>query len=293
MTQPQSNFRGGLYILASGLTFVVMTSLVKYLGDDFSPSLQAFYRQAVGLCLLAPFILKNPAAALRTARPFMLLFRAGCTILGVTAAFYAYQGLDLALANALSFTRIIWVVLLAALFLGESVTARRLCGVAAGCLGTLVMVGGGETGVPAADAVAAGLVGALLLAGTVTGVRSLTRDHRTLTLLSWSALLGVVLAMPGAMLTWRTPGAGDLGLLALMGLLGVVTQFLFLRGIRLGEASAMAPLDCARLFYAAVLGYFLFGEVPGIRLAVGAFIVGGAVLYLQWSERRRADIPVA
>ena len=35
-----ANVRGALWMLASAVTFTLMTSLIKFLGDDYSPALQ-------------------------------------------------------------------------------------------------------------------------------------------------------------------------------------------------------------------------------------------------------------
>ena len=37
-----ANMRGALWMLASAITFTLMTSLIKYLGADYSPALQTF-----------------------------------------------------------------------------------------------------------------------------------------------------------------------------------------------------------------------------------------------------------
>src|SRR5690606_23837749 len=69
------NVHGALWMVASALGFTAMTTLIKYLGDDYSPALQTFYRQAAGLIILLPVILRNPRGAYRTTRPGILLFR--------------------------------------------------------------------------------------------------------------------------------------------------------------------------------------------------------------------------
>ena len=54
------NARGALWMLASAITFTVMTMLIKYLGNDYSPALQTFYRQLAGLIVLLPVTCKAP-----------------------------------------------------------------------------------------------------------------------------------------------------------------------------------------------------------------------------------------
>ena len=167
------NARGALWMLASAITFTVMTMLIKYLGTDYSPALQTFYRQLAGLIVLLPVILPNPRQVFRTTRPGILLFRSGAGTIGMILAFYAYQKLPLADANALSFTRTLWLVPLAAFVLKETVGPRRMSATIVGFLGALLMLQPqtqGAAGWPAAAALAS----SLLFAFTVTGMKVMT-----------------------------------------------------------------------------------------------------------------------
>ena len=43
-----------------------MTTLIKFLGDDYPAALQTFYRQAAGLLVLLPVIIRHRRAAFAT-----------------------------------------------------------------------------------------------------------------------------------------------------------------------------------------------------------------------------------
>ncbi|MFA5599829.1 MAG: EamA family transporter, partial [Phenylobacterium sp.] len=92
-------------MVASALGFTAMTTLIKYLGDDYSAPLQTFYRQVAGFVVLLPIIIQRRGAAFATTRPGILIFRASAGTLGMILSFYAFQKMPLADANALSFTR--------------------------------------------------------------------------------------------------------------------------------------------------------------------------------------------
>src|SRR5262245_5741225 len=96
------NARGALWMLASAATFTLMTMLIKYLGADYPAALQTFYRQAAGLVVMLPLIARNPRRAFHTTRPAILLFRSLAGTVATILAFYAYQKMPLADANALS-----------------------------------------------------------------------------------------------------------------------------------------------------------------------------------------------
>src|SRR5262245_44346984 len=90
------NMRGALWVPASALSFTVMSLLVRYLGESYSPAVQTFYRQAAGLAVLAPVILRDPRGAYRTKRVGLMLFRSVAGVLALTLAFYSFQTMPLA-----------------------------------------------------------------------------------------------------------------------------------------------------------------------------------------------------
>lgn len=284
------NVHGALWMVASALGFTAMTTLIKYLGDDYSAPLQTFYRQVAGFVVLLPIIIQRRGAAFATTRPGILIFRASAGTLGMILSFYAFQKMPLADANALSFTRTLWMVPLAAFVVRETVGPLRIAAAVVGFLGVLVMIRPGaggefEVGLPAA----AMLASSFLFALTITGMKVLTRDHSPMVLLVWSATLGLVFALPGALFEWRWPEPADLMLLCAMGVIGTITQGCYIKGMQIGDAAAMAPIDYIRLVFAAAAGFLLFGETPGAWTLAGAGIVVASTLFITWREHRLAQ----
>ncbi|MBI1186719.1 MAG: EamA family transporter [Alphaproteobacteria bacterium] len=272
-------------MLASAATFTAMTTLIKYLGDDYPAALQTFYRQAAGCVVLLPLIARNPVGVFRTSRPGILLFRSAAGTVGMILGFYAYQMMPLADANALSFTRTLWLVPLAALVLREQVGPHRIGATLAGFIGVLIMLKPGGEGAFTWPARAA-LASAFLFALTITGMKIMTRDHSTTTLIVYAAVLGLALAIPPALFVWRWPSLPDLGLLCAMGVLGLLTQTCYIKGMAIGDAAAMAPIDYTRLIFALVVGLALFQEVPDLVTMTGALVVIASTLYITWREAR-------
>jgi drug/metabolite transporter (DMT)-like permease len=284
-----ANLKGAAWMLASAVTFAAMTTLIKFLGADYPAALQTFYRNAAGMVVLLPVILRHRGAAFATSRPSILIFRAFAGTLGTILSFYAFQKMPLADANALSFTRTLWLVPLAAFVVREKVGALRITAALAGFVGVLVMIRPGAGGHFAVGAPAlAMLASAFLFAFTVTGMKVLTRDHAPMVILVWSAVLGLALAIPGAILTWRVPAPRDFLLLCLMGAIATANQACYIKGMQLGDAAAMAPIDYTRLVFTASVGFFVFHEVPGRWTLVGAGIVVASTLFITLREQQLA-----
>jgi drug/metabolite transporter (DMT)-like permease len=282
------NLRGALWMLASAVLFTAMTTLIKYLGAGYPAALQTFYRQLAGAIILLPLVARDWRGALRTTRPGILIFRSSAGVLAMILAFYAYQELPLADAHALSGTRTLWLVPLAALVLREPIGPLRLGAALAGFAGVLIMLkpgGGGAVhwlGWPQAAALAS----ALLFALTITGMKVMTRDHSPFTLLVYAAGLGLVFSIPPALFVWRWPSLPDLGLLALMGVIGTLTQGCYIKGMEAGEAAVMAPIDYTRLVFAVIAGLAFFHETPSPAVLLGAAVVVVSTLFISWREHQ-------
>lgn len=285
------NLRGALWMLVSAICFTAMTTLVKYLGADYPAALQTFYRQLAGVVLLLPLIARDWSGAFRTTRPWILIFRSSAGVLAMIMGFYAYQKLPLADANALSFTRTLWLVPLAAFVLREPIGPWRIGAAVVGFIGVLIMLrpGAGGMGAWIGWPQACALVSSLLFALTITGMKVMTRDHRPLVLLVYAAFLGLIFAIPPALFVWRWPSWPDLGLLAAMGVLGTLTQGAYIKGMEAGEAAVMAPIDYTRLVFAVGAGLLLFREIPKPATLVGAAIVVASTLFISWREHQLAQ----
>ncbi|MET0274541.1 MAG: DMT family transporter [Phenylobacterium sp.] len=275
-------------MLGSAVAFTAMMTLIKYLGDDYPAALQTFYRQLAGFVVLLPVMLKRGRAAFATTRPGLLFFRSSAGTIGLILSFYAFQKMPLADANALSFTRTLWLVPLAAFVVREHVGPLRIGAAVVGFLGVLLMVRPGQAGFVIGLPALAMLASSFLFALTVTGMKVMTRDHSPTVLLVWAVTLGLVFSIPGAILTWRWPEPGDLVLLCLMGVIGTVTQGCYIKGMQIGDAAAMAPIDYSRLVFTVAAGVFLFHEVPSAWTMAGAGVVVASTLFITWREQQAA-----
>ena len=289
---PPRNVVGGLWVLASAGCFVVSMSLVKFLGNDLPAPMQAFVRQAFGLVILLPWILHNPLGAFRTTRPGLFLSRGLATSASMVISYYSYQELPLAEANALSFTRTLWVVPLAMVMLGEWVPRARLLATVVGFGGVLLILNpGAHQAIPFRPA-AAGLVSAMLLAFSLTGIKVLARTHGQLPLMAWAAVLGTLFTLPTAVLSWRMPDAHDCVLLGVMSLAGISSQYCYTRGLAVAEATVIAPIDYSRIAFSVAIGFVVFREVPPLATWAGVAVIVGTTLFITWhAGRSRTPAP--
>ena len=56
------------------------------------------------------------------------------------------------------------------------------------------------------------------------------------------------------------------------------------RSLKLAPASLVVPYQYSFILWAMILGYFVFGDVPGALLILGAVIIVAAGIFLFWRE---------
>ena len=280
-------------MILSAFGFTIHLTLAKLLSADYDPALLAFYRAIVALVWTAPFILRAGASAFRTDKFGLLLLRSLLGTFGFILGFYAISvefGIPLAQFNAISFSRALFVIVLAALLLGEIVGPRRWIACGIGFLGVLIMVrptGGIEPGSVMALAAAVSMAGAIVL------VKTLSRTHSPLVLLTWANLLstilvGLYLLTPWGIGGWALPASWlDAGVIAAMSLAGVVAQTCYITAMSKGDASFLSTMDYVRLPMTAVVDGLVFEELPGPYVWIGAAIIIASTLYITYRETRK------
>ena len=281
-----ANHRGALWMIAASLGFTVNAALVKTLiAADLDAFQIAFARALFSLALLLPLMLRAGPAVLRSRHPGLHGIRAFAGSAAMVCGFYAVGHLPLADFTALTFTQPLFVILLAVILLGEVVRWRRWLATAVGFVGVLIMVRPGATAFdPAAGMALASVFG---IAVAVTMVKRLPEGESHVTMLAYFCFMSLAITLLPALIYWRPPSLEQWLLLAAVGSLGVVSQAMVIRAFRAGEASFVAPFDYLKLILAGLIGFIVFGELPGLWTLVGAGVIVASTFYIARREAAR------
>jgi drug/metabolite transporter (DMT)-like permease len=276
-TKLSPNALGALWMLGSALGFVVMAILAKGLSDQTSVAMLIFWRSLAGVAATLPFALFAGSHVWKTPRPGKLFVRSSYSTVGFFAGFYALVHLPLADSQALSFSRTLFMTVLAIVILKEKVAWRRWTAVGVGFLGILLMT---KPGASMNLASLAAIVSAIAFAFALITVKDLTKDHSPLTLVIYGNIFTTLAGLPFLILDPQLPDLPTIGLLLAMGVAGVVAQSCYVRGLSTGEASLMGLIDYIRLPFVALAGFWVFGEVPDKMAMEGAVIVIATTIYI-------------
>jgi drug/metabolite transporter (DMT)-like permease len=266
------NVRGSLIVLLASLVAVLMTSLIKHLGQSIPVVEILFIRQILVLVIISPVILKNIDSVFRTRVLRLHVLRSSLSVIAMLTGFIAVVHLPLAEVTAISFVRTLFTTILAIFFLREVVGVRRWASVIVGFIGVLVIVRPETDNINIYALLA--IVSAFFVSSINILMRKLSQIENSSTIMVYQSIF-VTLAMAGpAIYLWVMPTLDEAFLILVIGGLSSLIQ-----AYKVGEAAAIAPMEYFRLLYAVVIGIVFFAEVPTLWTLGGAGIIIASTLY--------------
>lgn len=271
------NMRGSILFILSVVMFCIMMVAIKKIGTGLPLPQILLIRQVILTMILLPLLLGDLSRALSTKYLGRHIVR-GLFCLGSQYTYFlALLYLPLADMTALGFSQVIFMTIAAVVILKEKVGWRRWLATMVGFAGVLIMLrpSGGTVDIYTLVAV----LSALLLCGVTVSIRLMARTESTETVMLYqSFVLCAAYAVP-TFLWWQWPSQEEWFLLAVIGIVGTLGQYLFTLAFRVAEASALAPLEFTRLLIAIILGFLVFSEIPEMSTMLGAVIVMGSTIY--------------
>jgi drug/metabolite transporter (DMT)-like permease len=283
------NLRGAAWMLGGALFFSVTAVLIKIAGQTQHTFEIVFFRCLFGMLVVIPLLMKSGLGALKVKKPALHLIRATCAVIGMSGGFYAMTHLELATAISLSFTRPLFMIILAAVFLREFVRWRRGLATAVGFIGVLIMVQPGTSSIE--PAVLSGLLAALAVGGALITVKLIVPYDAPVTIMLTFSIATVVMAALPAAFVWQTPTTDELLLLMGLGIVASCGQYCFIQAFAIGEATIMSPIDYVQIILGSAAGFFLFSERPGIETFIGAAVIVASTLYIVMRGARVQAAP--
>ena len=286
--------RGIALKLASVVVFIVMASLIKATANHVPAGQAVFFRSVCALPVIVAWLAlrRELRSGLRTRNPMGHVWRGVVGTLAMGLGFAGLGYLPLPEVTAIGYAAPLLTVVFAAMFLGEEVRLFRICAVALGLTGVLIVLAprlsvDPETA-PLTEAFGAMLVlgGAVFAALAQVFVRKLVQTEATPTIVFYFSLTATALSLITLPFGWVWPTQGEAALLITAGLLGGLGQILLTSSYREADASLVAPFDYASMLFALGIGYFVFAEVPSWTMLGGAALIVTAGCLIIWREGR-------
>lgn len=271
-------------MLAATALLSVMHALVRYVSADIHAFEIAFFRNAFGLLVILPILLRVGRLGFISRQPKLQILRALVGVVALLCWFYALGIMPIAEATALSFSTTLFASIGSVLFLQEKMGVRRWSAVAIGFIGALIILRPG-IGVMNAGSIFV-IISALAWGVGLVVVKKLSRTDSTVSIVFWMSITMTLLSLAPALWVWTTPTLTQLGWLALIGLLGSVGMLGVTHALRLADATALLPLDFTRLIWAGAIGFVMFAELPDIWTWLGGFVIFSSATYITFREMK-------
>jgi len=282
-------------LLVLGFTSVVSLNGVaaKLLGAEGVSAPQITVTRFLFQVIVAGTVLA--ASGIRLHRPpdpaWAFLLRGVLITIGSVAIYAGLAYVPLAEAIAVLLASPLVITAGSALVLGERVGPWRWSAVAAGFAGALMIVGpnfaaiGPAAALPALAAVCFAASSLLTRRYAVHGsafVFQFTTAATGCAILLPLLAVGAGFSVEAIAPVW--PTWTETGLLAVVGILGMITNLMLTQAFRIAPPSALAPFMYLEIVGAGIAGYLVFADVPNLRSLIGAAIVVGAGLVVWWRE---------
>ena len=287
-----SSVRKGIAcILLSAFGFALMAVFVRLAdaaGEPLPTVQKALFRNIVAAAIAGWAFLRHPArtrADAHTPSCFSewadLLLRCVFGTLGIFTNFYAISHIPIGDAMALNRTAPFFTLLMSWMLLGERMTLRQMLCVTGAFAGAMLVVKPGH-GLFSASALV-GLSSGFLAGAAYSFLHKLGRakvDGAFIILFfSVFSCLACVpfLAFGCAAMTW-----GQVLALLGAGASAALGQFGITWAYRFAEPRQVAVYDYTGIVFAAMLGFFAFGQVPDLLSAFGFVVIIGMGFALHW-----------
>lgn len=269
-------------MLGSTVMFGSMAVAIRLASHELHTFEIAFFRNLFGLVFALPLLLRHGPSLLRTSKLPLYFMRCLIGMASMLCGFWAIVHLPLAEAISISYATPLFVTIGAALVLGEVVRVRRWSAVILGFIGVLLIV---RPGAAAFDANALVALAAAVLSGCVAiSIKFLSRTEKPDAIVIYTTLLWVPMSLVPALFVWQWPHGITWLWIVLAGFFGTGGHMLWIRALKLGDASLLTPISFMQVLVVGLYGWWLFGETVDRWTLLGAGIILASNYYIAYRE---------
>ncbi len=282
------------WMMVTGLMFVCVTGIVRYIGSDVPAAQAAFIRYVIGLVIMLPFMGEIFKGRFSGGDLAFYSVRGFCHALGVILWFFAMARIPIAEVTAIGYLSPIYIAIGAAIFLGEKLAARRILAIVAAFVGAMVILRPGFQAIN--EGQTAMLFTAPLFAVSYLLAKRLSMQANPAVVVGMLSVFVTIGLAPFAYAVWSPPSLTDVMWLALVAVFATIGHFTMTKALSAAPLAVTQPVTFLQLVWATMLGYFLFAEDVDVYVLTGGGIIIAAVSFIsyrEWVLSRRANTPPA
>ena len=274
-------------MVLAALFFAGMGAAVKAASRELPSAMVVFFRNAVGLAFLLPWLGRGGLAGLRTRHFGEHLFRSLMGLAAMACLFYSIAHMRLADAVLVYQSVPLVLPLVEKVWLGEPIAPLLWWPIGLGFLGLLFILRPGPDLFGPVALVA--LASTLFASVAQVGIRRLTRTEPVTRIVFYFGLIASCVSALPLPAVWKTPNPGLLAVLLAMGALATAGQLCLTRAYACAAAARVGPFLYSGVVFAGAFDFIFWRVRPDRMFVAGALLVSAAaILALQLRTRPAA-----
>ena len=283
--QKDNTLQSVFWMLISCVALSLLAGLGRLLGQyDVNTFQTVFCRLLFALLVMLPIVLHQGIKTVTTVQLKTYFIRAMSGMVAMWTWFYAVTLIPIGEQTALSFLAPLFTTVGAAFLLRETVRIRRWAAIAVGFIGALIIIRPGIVEISLGHWIA--ILSAIAMGCSGLIIKKLTQKDQPLIIVFISHMIMAPLAFVPALLVWEWHNTEVWLILIATGPIAVIGHFTLTKAFSLADASFVAGVDYARLPFAVLFGWILFGELSDIWTWIGASIIFSSSFYVIQREMR-------
>lgn len=285
-----SKTKGVIFIILSALSFTGMNTFVRLAGD--LPTMQkVFFRNFVAMIFaFAAMVKAGDSFKPKKGSLKYLLIRSAAGLAGIFGNFYALDKIELSNASMLNKMSPFFALVFSAIFIKEKVKPKQAVAIAVAFIGALFII---KPTFGNADLLAslAGFAGGMAAGGAYTCVRwlGIKGENGRLIVLFFS-VFSCVLTVPYLIFDYHYMTAFQWFALLMAGVFAAGGQFSITAAYTHAPSREISVYDYSQIIFAAVVGFFVFGDIPDVWSFVGYFIIIAMAVWMFVYNNRQGTL---
>ncbi len=275
------------FIVASALFFALMNMFVSLSGDV--PTIQkTFFRNFFALIIACGAMIRNRCTVIPPKGARLDLFmRSAFGFAGMLGNFYALSRLTVSDASMLNKMSPFFAIIFSAILLGERADKVQWSIVAAAFLGALLVIKPSFRNAELA-ASCAGFLGGVCAGAAYTFVRKITRKGvKGYYVVFYFSAFSTLAALPFVVFGYSPMSAAQWLYLIGAGVCAAGGQFAITAAYSFAPAREVSIYDYSQIIFAALLGFFVMGQIPDWWSVAGyAVIIAAAFAMFRYNNRK-------
>ena len=271
MTKSQNIVGGAFFIVTAEVSFALSAALIKLVSDSLPNQSIVFFRNLFGLLILTPLLLNAGENILKTNRLPLHLFRSGIGMGAMYCFFYALANLPLADSMLIKSTIPLIIPFISLAWLKESISKRIIVAGLLGFIGVFVILN--PDGINTNWAILVALSSSLMAALAFVTVRQLSSTEPPLRIVTYFAIVGLIISAIPLTWTWQTPTFQQCVMLLGVGLTTTIGQLLLTRGYQNAPASSVGIFTYTSVPFGTFLGWLFWQELLEPEFYLGAILI--------------------